>query len=399
MFHLGNKIEYSVQPNLLFNKNLESWTDKEVNSYITSGGKLNDIIEKIQEYDETKNKEVYQRLLGKLEKATNVLENMKINLTDGAGPNDRQMEVKDAKDFLSLNNALWRPGSNVLMGNNVPGESAPQVAPVVQPVVNKPIDYRKEFILKVSTPGKTNPANHTFSQTRSFQNRYTDVFAHNEHRVKIEGREDFYLNGDLVKYNDVTYLITQGPLHNTCKDFWDAIIHNNCKVIVAAAMHIEKDVIKCHNYWEDPVELNDGWKLSLTRETELQPYDKNQRIVERIIVLEHESGEKKTITQLHYQNWPDHGTPNLNYLEHLLDKMDELHGADPEKAPIVVHCSAGIGRSGMIAAAHAGKKEIREEKTPDAAGIVVEMRKYRMGLVQTYGQYQALIEYLDTIKK
>ncbi|XP_073463366.1 tyrosine-protein phosphatase non-receptor type 1 isoform X2 [Aquarana catesbeiana] len=197
-----------------------------------------------------------------------------------------------------------------------------------------------------------------------------------------------------------SYILTQGPLPSTCGHFWEMVWEQKSSGVVMLNRVIEKGSIKCAQYWpkkeDSPMVFEDAnLKLTLLSEDIKSYYT--------IRVLELESlgtQETREILHFHYTTWPDFGVPEspASFLNFLF-KVRESGCLNPEHGPIVVHCSAGIGRSGTFCLADTCLLLMDKRKDPSSVYIkqvLLEMRKYRMGLIQTADQlrfsYLAVIE-------
>ncbi len=207
----------------------------------------------------------------------------------------------------------------------------------------------------------------------------------------------FYVNANDVETALQSYMVTQGPLDTTVTDFWKAVLHKKSPVIVTLVMAIEDANHKCASYWTTSDIEIDGWIVTLQdekliAESKLIP---THRIIERTFTAQNDL-ETRTIKQVHYENWPDGKIPELELFIKLLDHVDSLTN-DP-RAPITVHCSAGIGRSGTFVAAHSLRKEIRASNTMrnkleiNIPKAIYLLRLQRMGLVGSPRQYQTVYQ-------
>nr|XP_018896081.1 PREDICTED: tyrosine-protein phosphatase non-receptor type 1-like isoform X1 [Bemisia tabaci] len=225
-------------------------------------------------------------------------------------------------------------------------------------------------------------------------NRYRDVNPYDYSRIILTRGSCDFINANLVPVEKAhrKYILTQGPLPNTISHFWAMVWEQNSKSIVMLNKIIENNRIKCHQYWpsrtDDPLDLSDvSLKVSFVSETAYQYYT-----VRTFELTDTETDEKREVLHYHYMTWPDFGVPKspkefLRFLRAVRKSgsLDENVGAP------IVHCSAGIGRSGtfclvdsclvMIAENGENSIEVRE-----VGEVLLDMRKYRMGLVQTVQQ-------------
>ncbi|XP_076594163.1 tyrosine-protein phosphatase non-receptor type 2a isoform X1 [Chaetodon auriga] len=233
-------------------------------------------------------------------------------------------------------------------------------------------------------------------------NRYRDVSPYDHSRVKLENSENDYINASLVMVEEAqrAYILSQGPLRNTCGHFWLMIWEQCSKAVIMLNRVIEKGSEKCAQYWPTTEELqmsftDTGFVVRLLSEEDHSYY--TTRVLELQNTVTRESRE---IYHFHYTTWPDFGVPEspASFLNFLF-KVRESGSLGAEHGPSVVHCSAGIGRSGTFALVDTCLVLMDRRKNPssvDIQKVLLDMREYRMGLIQTPDQlrfsYMAVIE-------
>eukprot|EP01097_Dermamoeba_algensis_P011403 TRINITY_DN882_c0_g2_i1.p1 TRINITY_DN882_c0_g2~~TRINITY_DN882_c0_g2_i1.p1 ORF type:complete len:419 (-),score=57.77 TRINITY_DN882_c0_g2_i1:237-1493(-) len=197
------------------------------------------------------------------------------------------------------------------------------------------------------------------------KNRYANVLPLEESRVKLpllEGiaNSDYvnanYIDG-LIPSSSHAYISTQGPLETTLADFWRLVWFENVHVILMLTKLVENDRAKCFRYFpqqktKDLLEV-DGFKIQLVSKEKIE----NSHLVVRSLVLtETKSQETRKVTHLQYIEWPDHGLPSsTKTFRELMNLADE---ANQKGGPFVVHCSAGIGRTGTFCTVHSVIKKL-----------------------------------------
>ncbi|XP_060679854.1 tyrosine-protein phosphatase non-receptor type 2-like isoform X1 [Hemiscyllium ocellatum] len=240
------------------------------------------------------------------------------------------------------------------------------------------------------------------------RNRYRDVSPFDHSRVKLQKADNDYINASLIVMEEAqrNYILTQGPLPNSCGHFWQMVWEQKSRAVVMLNRIIEKGSVKCEKYWpskEDEVMSFDDtqFSLKLLSEDVKSYYTVRQLQLQRI-----STGETREILHFHYTTWPDFGVPEspASFLNFLL-KVRESGSLSCDCGPAVVHCSAGIGRSGTFALVDTCLVLMEKRKDPstvDIREVLLEMRKYRMGLIQTPDQlrfsYMAVIEGAKYIK-
>ncbi|XP_023795927.1 tyrosine-protein phosphatase non-receptor type 1 [Cyanistes caeruleus] len=197
-----------------------------------------------------------------------------------------------------------------------------------------------------------------------------------------------------------SYILTQGPLPNTCGHFWEMVWEQKSRGVVMLNRVMEKGSIKCAQYWprkekKEMVFEDTNLKLTLISEDIKSYYTVRQLELENLTTQ-----ETREILHFHYTTWPDFGVPEspASFLNFLF-KVRESGSLSPGHGPVVVHCSAGIGRSGTFCLVDTCLLLMDKRKDPssvDVKQVLLEMRKYRMGLIQTADQlrfsYLAVIE-------
>ncbi|KAJ6626770.1 hypothetical protein lerEdw1_014745, partial [Lerista edwardsae] len=234
------------------------------------------------------------------------------------------------------------------------------------------------------------------------RNRYRDVSPFDHSRIKLQQSDNDYINASLIQVEEAhrSYILTQGPLPNTCGHFWEMVWEQKSRGVVMLNRVMEKGSIKCAQYWpqkEEKEMLFEDTNLQLTLISE----DIKSYYTVRQLELENlTTHETREILHFHYTTWPDFGVPEspASFLNFLF-KVRESGSLSPEHGPIVVHCSAGIGRSGTFCLVDTCLLLMDKRKDPssvDIKQVLLEMRKYRMGLIQTADQlrfsYLAVIE-------
>ncbi|XP_038667079.1 receptor-type tyrosine-protein phosphatase O isoform X1 [Scyliorhinus canicula] len=229
------------------------------------------------------------------------------------------------------------------------------------------------------------------------KNRYTNILPYDFSRVKLtsmhseEGLD--YINANYVPgFNSAReYIATQGPLAETRNDFWKMIMQQKSCIIVMLTQCTERRRVKCDHYWpfnEQPVGYGDI-TVEMVFESE-QPDQSESRQSEWIIREFNVSyaDEVQRVIHYNYVAWPDHGVPTGTTAENILQFVQLVRQETMERpGPIMVHCSAGVGRTGTFIALDRLMQHIVEHEYVDILGLVAEMRNYRTSMVQTEEQY------------
>uniref|UniRef100_A0A4W6ED40 Receptor-type tyrosine-protein phosphatase S n=1 Tax=Lates calcarifer TaxID=8187 RepID=A0A4W6ED40_LATCA len=237
-------------------------------------------------------------------------------------------------------------------------------------------------------PGQQFTWEHSNLEVNKPKNRYANVIAYDHSRVLLSAIDGIpgsdYINANYIdgyrKQN--AYIATQGSLPETFGDFWRMIWEQRSAIIVMMTKLEERSRVKCDQYW--PTRGTETYGLiqvTLLDTVELATY-----CVRTFALFKNGSSEKREVRQFQFTAWPDHGVP-----EHptpFLAFLRRVKACNPPDAgPMVVHCSAGVGRTGCFIVIDAMLERIKHEKTVDIYGHVTLMRAQRNYMVQTEDQY------------
>ncbi|XP_030426238.1 FERM and PDZ domain-containing protein 2 isoform X2 [Gopherus evgoodei] len=217
------------------------------------------------------------------------------------------------------------------------------------------------------------------------KNRYRDILPYDATRVPL-GATRGYINASYIRTHigeeEHFYISTQGPLPCTVADFWQMIWENESDVIAMMTKEVELGKVKCHRYWPEPPQHSLDFSEFHLR---LDNYQILEYFIIRIIeIINKQTGERRFVKHLQFTTWPDHGTPRL--IEHLVKfirYMRKIH----QTGPITAHCSAGIGRSGVLLCIDILLSCIEKDLCFNIKQIVRELRHQRFGMIQTKDQY------------
>ena len=318
---------------------------------------------------------------------------------------------------------------------------------------NKLKEYDQiKHVLKYSAAEAKKPANSTY-------NRYQNIIPYDYNRIKLRnptGSRD-YVNGSYItgaeteakssssrkanaekmdwsKFSNINFLSTQAPLPNTREHHWQAIYENDIDMVVMltklkeqSGTHGNPDQIKCAEYWPSMSEKGGEqqnmkcgpFEITLLEECKIR-HGAIKRLLYLIDSRSRNPQDEKVVTHLQFVGWPDYGVPQEdNHIIHLVKEVRELIQMDRERSKkynILVHCSAGVGRTGTFmaiyqlmdkieelmhqrkenamerAGATASRKETKKDKNNEINifETVFYLRKKRMQMVQSWSQYQYL---------
>ncbi|KAK7827756.1 hypothetical protein U0070_019580 [Myodes glareolus] len=192
-----------------------------------------------------------------------------------------------------------------------------------------------------------------------------------------------YINANYIDgyHRPRHYIATQGPMQETVKDFWRMIWQENSASIVMVTNLVEVGRVKCVRYWPDDTEVYGDIKVTLIETEPLAEY-----VIRTFTVQKKGYHEIRELRLFHFTSWPDHGVPC--YATGLLGFVRQVKFLNPPEAgPIVVHCSAGAGRTGCFIAIDTMLDMAENEGVVDIFNCVRELRAQRVNLVQTEEQY------------
>ncbi|XP_064146587.1 receptor-type tyrosine-protein phosphatase delta isoform X13 [Loxodonta africana] len=237
-------------------------------------------------------------------------------------------------------------------------------------------------------PGQQFTWEHSNLEVNKPKNRYANVIAYDHSRVLLSAIEGIpgsdYVNANYIdgyrKQN--AYIATQGSLPETFGDFWRMMWEQRSATVVMMTKLEERSRVKCDQYWPSRgTETHGLVQVTLLDTVELATY-----CVRTFALYKNGSSEKREVRQFQFTAWPDHGVP-----EHPTPFLAFLRRVKtcnpPDAGPMVVHCSAGVGRTGCFIVIDAMLERIKHEKTVDIYGHVTLMRAQRNYMVQTEDQY------------
>ncbi|XP_070763030.1 receptor-type tyrosine-protein phosphatase beta-like [Enoplosus armatus] len=243
--------------------------------------------------------------------------------------------------------------------------------------------------------GRNQPLDSALLSENRGKNRYNNILPYDSTRVKLSYVDDDlcsdYINASYIPGNNFRreYVATQGPLPGTKDDFWKMVWEQNVHNIVMVTQCVEKGRVKCDHYWpldQDPLYYGD-LIVQMLSESVLPEWT----IREFNICSEEQLSFTRLVRQFHYTVWPDHGVPETTQsLIQFVRTVRDYVNRSPGSGPTVVHCSAGVGRTGTFIVLDRVLQQLDTKDTLDIYGSVFDLRLHRSHMVQTECQYAYL---------
>lgn len=248
--------------------------------------------------------------------------------------------------------------------------------------------YRKK-------PGLT--ANEAKKPENVNKNRYRDISPYDATRViLLGGSSGDYINANYVNM-EITgsgivnrYIATQGPLPNTVADFWQMVSESQSPLVVMVTPVVERGRVKCHKYWPSLHHTLELAHLHLTC-TKEEEEDQGTLVTREFRLTNVETEEERHVSHIQYLAWPDHGVPeDSSQFLSFAQRVRRARAGAVE--PTIVHCSAGIGRTGVLILMETAMCLVEANEPVYPLDIVKAMRDQRAMMIQTPGQYRFVCE-------
>ncbi|XP_072222234.1 tyrosine-protein phosphatase non-receptor type 21 isoform X2 [Leuresthes tenuis] len=245
------------------------------------------------------------------------------------------------------------------------------------------------------------------------KNRFQDVLPYDDNRVELVPTKENnmgYINASHIRITvsgqEWSYIATQGPLSNTCQDFWQMVWEQGVSIIAMVTAEEESGREKSFRYWPRLGSRHNTvtygrFKITTRFRTESGCYATTGLKIKHLL-----TGQERTVWHLQYTDWPDHGCPEdfkgfITYLEEVQSVRRHTNSiSDPKNTnqPVLVHCSAGVGRTGVVILSEIMIACLEHNETLDVPKVLMALRAQRMMMVQMLSQYtfiyKVLIQYL-----
>uniref|UniRef100_A0AAQ5ZY47 Tyrosine-protein phosphatase non-receptor type 9 n=1 Tax=Amphiprion ocellaris TaxID=80972 RepID=A0AAQ5ZY47_AMPOC len=307
------------------------------------------------------------------------------------------------------------PQKSLPLSVHMPEQGGMTVHELVEHVKRK----KKKGIYQEYEEIRKEPPAGTFDYSKKLsnqiKNRYSDVLCLDQSRVRLcqlcddEDETSDYINASFMDgyKRSNAYIATQGPLPKTFGDFWRMVWEQMVLIIVMTTRVVERGRVKCGQYWPLEEGRTEQHGYFLVRNTHIQVFqDFKLSLLE---LYNTQSGERREVCHYLYVSWPDFGVPKsasamLDFREHVLQRREAAvqnlgssWRGSPGGPPVVVHCSAGIGRTGTFCTLDICLSRLEDIGTVDVCQTVRRMRTQRAFSIQTWDQYYfcytAVIEY------
>ncbi|XP_059156952.1 receptor-type tyrosine-protein phosphatase S-like isoform X12 [Physella acuta] len=315
----------------------------------------------------------------------------------------RNYMVQTEDQYIFIHDALLEAvqcGNTEVPARNLAAHIQKLTAPEPgQAITGMELEFKRLANVKAS-PNRFVSANLAVNK---FKNRLVNILPYETTRVclqpirGVDGSD--YINASFIdgyRYKKA-YIATQGPLAETTEDFWRMLWEHNSTIIVMLTKLREMGREKCHQYW--PSERSARYQYFVV--DPMTEYNMPQYILREFKVTDARDGQSRTIRQFQFTDWPEQGVPKSG--EGFIDFIGQVHKTKEQfgqEGPISVHCSAGVGRTGVFITLSIVLERMRYEGVVDMFQTVKMLRTQRPAMVQTEDQFQfcyrAALEYLGS---
>lgn len=273
------------------------------------------------------------------------------------------------------------------MQNKTIGIAKDNILSYVKKKKKEDLPYTEEFLkLPKGLLYKHNAAN---ADKNRGKNRYKTILPYDHSRVCLlpdKFSSSDYINANYLTENK-TYIATQGPLSSTITDFWKMINQTRCSIIVMLTKLSENGKLKSEQYWPELEVTKTYGNISVLnkKENKYSYYTYRQFCITK-------NSENFLVDHYQFTSWPDHGAPKDP--GHFISFRNQIHSSSCYKPPILVHCSAGVGRSGSYIVLDIILEEMKYNSKIDVIGCILKLRNDRTLMVQNRSQLEYIYDVL-----
>jgi len=236
-----------------------------------------------------------------------------------------------------------------------------------------------------------------FQDSNPELDRYSDIKPYKHNILKMNNKSK-YINASPISIDGKQnlFISTQGPKQETIEDFWTMVYDYNSNVIVMLCKLFEGGRKKCENYWEAKMK---NFEVTIEKEEKFNMY-----LIRTFKLKNLVKKDERIVFQFHFIGWPDHGVPDISdgkVFEIFCEINKKVDEYNKEKSPIIVHCSAGVGRTGTFVSMYLLEKEIMKQINDKCEfirfnifNLVRKIKEMRMYMVQAPPQYEFIYSFV-----
>nr|XP_022309502.1 receptor-type tyrosine-protein phosphatase zeta-like [Crassostrea virginica] len=317
-------------------------------------------------------------------------------VTNSANPRYSDQEDTESEAESANGSSLENLTSVVLLSENLGDIPIPELHDyILRKHRNTEEGFRAEF--KALPEGDISRCTIGGQEKNTLRNRFRNTLPYDHSRVVLTdpGGED-YINANYISnvQGDIKYIACQGPKPTTVKDFWRMIWQEKIHTVVMLTRTIEGDKRKCEQYWPSLGRTIISGKVDITTVDETNYAFFTIRKL-KVTNSQESIAEIRHLHHFHFNGWPDHGVPPTSQLLSFYFQVREQLNVEGRTSPIVVHCSAGVGRTGTFIAIDALAQNGVNTGNVNVTKYVSKLRRERMHMIQTVGQYITVYKCLD----
>lgn len=311
----------------------------------------------------------------------------------------QQIQLKPSLSFSPINRERFRPLSFTVLAHEwLEEKDFKEKIALLNRICSEELTPARGYTKTIGTQ-----INHLSQRLRMpCKNRFPTCLPFDKN-IYIPSPGISYLNASVVHFGKHHYIAAQSPTPETISDFLSAVVNGKSNVIVTFTYPPNGE--KITDWWNSSrgqIALKNGAKIEMATEEKIAggPLPSSERITKRVFRVIYTDHEDK-VTQLHYENYPVSGLPDIKLFNQLQDIADHLRS---NKVPLFVQCNTGNGPSSSFIIAHSLNQEIRNRMSNGESlqsldlnieGQILDMRAQRDGMVEILGQLRAIFQSLS----